>query len=360
MLFEDAHWVDPTLARAARPDGRARAHLPMLLIVTFRPEFQPPWAGQPHVTLHGAEPPGPARRAALVEHVAGGTALARRDDRGDRRAHRRRAAVRRGTDQGGAGERRTRRQVAAVLSATPHSALSVPATLHASLMARLDRLGRSAKESRRSARRSGASSPTSCSPRSRGGPRRSCAPRWTGWREQVWCSAAALPPNASYMFKHALVQDAAYGTLLRGRRQDLHGRAADALIAAGQAATTEPEIIAHHLQECHAHGGGDRFLAQAGDTRLAVPPNREAAEHFRRALALVEAQPGSPERRRIELAVLSQLASPLMGAYGCSAAPKSATWWNGRRCRPSARKLRRTSAPAVRQTCGFSIPPGPP
>ena len=210
-------------------------------------------------------------------------------------------------------------QVAAVLSATPQSALLVPATLHASLMARLDRLGRLAKEIAQAGAVLGREFPYDLVLSVAGRPEvelRAALDRLAG-AGLVFCRGVV--PNASYMFKHALVQDAAYGTLLRGRRQDLHGRAADALIAAGQAATTEPEIIAHHLQNAMRTVEAIDFWRKAGDTAARRSANREAAEHFRRALALVEAQPGSPERRRIELAVLSQLASPLMGAYGWSA-----------------------------------------
>ncbi len=159
MLFEDAHWIDPTsrelldltvdrVRAAAGPAGR---HLSARIPAGVeRP---------PHVTIWRSNRLGGRDGAALVEQLAGDTELAARDRRRDRRAHRRGAALCRGADQGGAGKRRRDSRVAAVLAAASLAAPSVPATLHASLMARLDRLGPSPRRSRRSAPSSAASLP---------------------------------------------------------------------------------------------------------------------------------------------------------------------------------------------------------
>jgi class 3 adenylate cyclase/predicted ATPase len=319
LVFEDAHWADPTSRELLDRMVEHVTHLPILILVTGRPEFQHGWAGLPHVTLMVLSRLGGRDSAAMVERLAGGSGLSsgmiaeivERSDGVPLFVEELTKAVLESAEPGG--------QVAAVLSATPQSALLVPATLHASLMARLDRLGRLAKEIAQAGAVLGREFPYDLVLSVAGRPEvelRAALDRLAG-AGLVFCRGVV--PNASYMFKHALVQDAAYGTLLRGRRQDLHGRAADALIAAGQAATTEPEIIAHHLQNAMRTVEAIDFWRKAGDTAARRSANREAAEHFRRALALVEAQPGSPERRRIELAVLSQLASPLMGAYGWSA-----------------------------------------
>ena len=130
--------------------------------------------------------------AAMVERLAGGSGLSsemiaeivERSDGVPLFVEELTKAVLESTEPGG--------QVAAVLSATPQSALLVPATLHASLMARLDRLGRLAKEIAQAGAVLGREFPYDFSCRSRGGPRWNCAPRLTGSREQVWCSAAAL------------------------------------------------------------------------------------------------------------------------------------------------------------------------
>ena len=141
MIFEDAHWTDPTsLELFGRAVDRI-ARLRVLLIVTFRPEFEPPWIGRPHVTA--------------AHHQSAGAARHRRHDRprrrqqappgehpaGHHRAHRRHSAVRRGDDQGGAGGGERERSASRPLPRFRRRRLAVPASLHASLMARLDRLG---------------------------------------------------------------------------------------------------------------------------------------------------------------------------------------------------------------------------
>ena len=135
----------PARASCSTSWSSARPGLPVLLLVTYRPEFQPPWTGQPHVTTLALSRLGPARgrRAGAAASRAARPCRTSWSSR-DRRAHGRRAAVRRGADQGGARGRRERR--GRTLAAASPAALAVPATLHASLMARLDRLGAAAKE----------------------------------------------------------------------------------------------------------------------------------------------------------------------------------------------------------------------
>ena len=119
MVFEDAHWIDPTSRELLDLTVDRVRRLPVLLVVTFRPEFQHAWTGQPHVTMLALNRLGGRDGAALVERLAGNAGLAARDRRRDRRAHRRRAAVRRGADQGGARKRRRRPSGCRVLSASP-------------------------------------------------------------------------------------------------------------------------------------------------------------------------------------------------------------------------------------------------
>ena len=160
MIFEDLHWIDPTsrefldlvLARIDR--------LPVLLVATFRPEFQPPWVGQPHATVIALNRLGRSDGAAMVERLAGNAALLPPDviaeivERTDGVPlfveEMTKAVLEAGAERG--------REIAA---SVPSAGLGVPATLQASLMARLDRLGPAAKGSPRSAPRSAANSPTS-------------------------------------------------------------------------------------------------------------------------------------------------------------------------------------------------------
>ena len=102
MLFEDMHWADPTSLDLLTLTIEHLQQLPVLLIVTFRPEYQPPWTGQPHVTMLTLNRLSQRERAKLIEQHRRRQVAAAAIARSDRRPHRRRAAVRRGTDQGGA------------------------------------------------------------------------------------------------------------------------------------------------------------------------------------------------------------------------------------------------------------------
>ena len=141
MIFEDVHWIDPTsLELLGRTVDRIRT-LGVLLIVTFRPEFEPPWIGRPHVTALTLNRLGEREIAAMIDRVTGNKPLPDEHQTGHYRAHRRHPAVRRGNDEGGAGGGERGRRASETAAAVPSSALAVPASLHASLMARLDRLG---------------------------------------------------------------------------------------------------------------------------------------------------------------------------------------------------------------------------
>ena len=143
MVFEDIHWIDPSSRELLDRTIERLRDQPIMLIATFRPEFQPPWAGQPHVALLTLARLHPRETASMVERIAGAGALpadivreiAERTDGVPLFVEELTKAVLESGAQG-----------SAALSAVPHPALSVPATLHASLMARLDRLGPAAKD----------------------------------------------------------------------------------------------------------------------------------------------------------------------------------------------------------------------
>ena len=207
----------PDHARAARPARRARPGLPVLLVVTHRPEFAPPWTGE--ATSRELRSAGFGRRenAALLRRGRRRQGAARRSaGGGDPGAHGRGAAVRGGADEGGARGRRAARGGGPLGARRPARAVAVPAT-PASLAAGAPRPAwRRRGRWRRPAPRSAASSPTNCSRRSRM-PEDRLRDALGAARRGGAAAAARRPPEAVYSFKHALVQDAAYGTLLRGR-----------------------------------------------------------------------------------------------------------------------------------------------
>jgi tetratricopeptide (TPR) repeat protein len=318
MVFEDLHWVDPTSRELLDRTIALVERLPVLLIATFRPEFQPPWAGQPHVTMLALSRLGRRDGAALVQRLAANASSLPPDiideiiDRTD-------------------GVPLFLEEVTKVILeaeeiaardrlAAPPGRTAVPATLQASLMARLDRLGPLAREIAQTGAAIGRDFSyeiaVAAAPRSEAD---------TGRALGQLVGAGLMfqrgtPPLAEYQFKHALVQDTAYGSLLRGPRQTLHARIAAAIEARDpDRAEREPEILAHHLAEAGQTDRAAMYWQKAGQLAVRRAANREAAGHFRRALALVEARPETSERHRDELAILTQLAPPLMAAQGWSA-----------------------------------------
>src|SRR5205814_5846826 len=115
-------------------------------------------------------------------------------------------------------------------------------------------------------------------------------------------SRRGMPPIATYSFKHALVQDAAYGTLLKRQRRELHARIAKLLVerfpAVGE---SQPEVVAHHCTEAGLTSEAIAYWRRAGHLAGARSANREAVASLERALHLLEAQPET--RERLELAI---------------------------------------------------------
>ena len=102
MIFEDVHWIDPTSIEALGRTVDRLKTLGVLLIVTYRPEFEPPWIGRPHVTALTLNRLGEREIAAMIDGITGNKALPGEHPTGHRRAHGRHCAVRGGNDQGGA------------------------------------------------------------------------------------------------------------------------------------------------------------------------------------------------------------------------------------------------------------------
>jgi len=216
MVFEDAHWIDPTTRELLDLILERVRRISVLLIVTFRPEFHHAWGGQPHVTTMVLNRLGERDGAALVERLAANSGLARQilDEIVERAdgvplfvEELTKAVLETGERGNG---------VAAVLTADPSSALSNPATLHASLIARLDRLGPNAKEIAQIGavigREFGYELIEPLAPR----PDAELRLGLDRLVEAGLLFCRGVAPQSSYLFKHALVQDAAYGTLLRG------------------------------------------------------------------------------------------------------------------------------------------------
>jgi class 3 adenylate cyclase/predicted ATPase len=304
MVFEDAHWIDPTSRELLDLTVDRVRRLSVLLAITFRPEFQPPWGGRSHVASLALNRLGERDAEALVQKLAGNAALTpdivaeivERTDGVPLFVEELTKAV---LESAGQGDR-----VAAVLATTSLAALSVPATLHASLMARLDRLGPAPKEIAQIGAVLGREfayeliEPVA----QRHEKELQAALGQLSDAGLLFCRGTA--PYASYLFKHALVQDAAYSTLLRGRRQELHARVAAALEEHfADLVERQPELLAHHLT---AAGNTERAVDQwlkAGRHAAARLAYLEAIAHLQRGLGLLHSLMESPVRngREIEL-----------------------------------------------------------
>jgi tetratricopeptide (TPR) repeat protein len=318
MIFEDVHWIDPTsLEMLGRTVDRIR-NLRVLLVVTFRPDFDPPWLGRPYVTALTINRLGEREIVVMVERVIGNKLLPagvlqdiiERTDGIPLFIEEMTKAVLEAETEGDAQQ---------TTAAVPSSALAVPASLHASLMARLDRLG-PAKE----VAQIGAAIGREFSHALLAAVARKPEAELQAALDRLGAAGLlfrqGVPPHATYLFKHALVQDAAYGTLLRSHRQQLHGRIVTTLEEEfPEIIEMQPEILASHSAEAGLDEKAIKYWHLAGEQAVRRASNREAIGHFRQALALSEKQPPNIGRSRTELAILSQLGPALMIVHGWSA-----------------------------------------
>jgi predicted ATPase len=269
MIFEDVHWIDPTSVELlGRTADRLRT-LGVLLIITYRPEFEPPWIGRPYVTALNLNRLGEREIAALIDRVTGNKSLPegiRRDiiERTDGIplfVEEMTKAVLEAD-----GEEAAQRTVAAI----PSPSVAIPASLHASLMARLDRLG-PAKE----VAQIGAAIGREFSHALLQAVVRNTESELQSALDRLVTAGLlfrqGVSPHANYLFKHALVQDAAYGTLLRDPRRALHARIAETLENQfPEIAETQPELLARHYTEASVIERAAAFWGRAGQRSLAV------------------------------------------------------------------------------------------
>jgi class 3 adenylate cyclase len=321
IVYEDAHWSDPSTRELLDISIERVARLPVLLVVTFRPEFQPPWIGQAHVAALSLNRLGRREAEALVGAVAGETAIPcdiveeiiERTDGVPLFAEELTKAVM---------EAHIRAEdLRKTISAAPLAEVAVPATLHASLLGRLDRLGGTVKELAQIGSAVGRefSYELLAVVAQRSNPELHAALVRLTEAGVLFCRG--VPPNATFLFKHALIRDAAYASLLRDRRRQRHRRIAETLERhfPDQA---EPEVMAHHYAEAQLLPEAIRFWEQAGRKALASSAQAEAAAHLRNAVKLLRQQPESEARDEMELRLLLGLGQALFGAVG-GAAPET-------------------------------------
>jgi class 3 adenylate cyclase/tetratricopeptide (TPR) repeat protein len=318
VIFEDVHWGDPTSLEAL---GRAMdriATLQVLLIVTFRPEFASPWIGWPHITSLTINRLAPRHVETLINRIVGNKRLPAgiRQDIIERTdgiplfVEEMTKAVLEAESES------ERRQTAA---AVPSATSAVPASLHASLMARLDRLG-TAKEVAQIGAAIGREFSRALLAAVIRKPEAELELALDRLVRAGLLFRQGESPHATYLFKHALVQDAAYGTLLRAPRRALHARIAETLeVKFPEMAERQPEVLARHNTEADLIEKAAGLWGKAGKRSLERSALVEAAEHLTRALGQMAVLPATPALRRKQIELQVALVAPLLHVKGHSA-----------------------------------------
>jgi len=304
LAFEDLHWADPTsldLIQALAERGRTA---PLFIIATARPEFRPPWSLRSHHSVISLRPLDRADVAQMVGELAARHALSQE--------------VIEGVSERTGGVPLFVEEVARLLLEHGEAGglQAIPPTLQQSLAARLDRLGEAREVAQISAvlgrdftyallqAVGGVDDPALQSALDR-------------LADADVLIAEGAGSEANYRFKHALVKDAAYQSLLKSRRQQLHARVAQVFEDRFPVVVeTQPELLAYHLTEAGLDARAADAWARAGRAALGRSAMREAANSLSRAVGLLRGMPSSPERQRLELELLGALGVALTNTLG--------------------------------------------
>ena len=301
MIVEDLHWVDPTSLELLERTVDGVEQLPVLLVLTFRPEFQSPWLGLAHVSMKTLKKLSRRESVTLIERLTGGKPLPREVAE---------QIIARTDGVPLFMEELTKTVLESALLEEqadryvltgPLPPLAIPTSLQASLMARLDRqasLKDVAQIGAAIGREFSYALLAAVAGRSEADLQRAL--------DQLVASGllfrrGTLPSRSTLIFKHALVQDAAYATLLRSRRQELHARIARVLEESfPDIVETQPELLARHYTQAGLADRAADYYLRAGERSLKRSANLEAIQHFSQGIELIKSIPPSPDRHRQE------------------------------------------------------------
>jgi class 3 adenylate cyclase/tetratricopeptide (TPR) repeat protein len=316
LIFEDLHWIDPSSRELLDRTIERAASLPVFIVATYRMEFTPPWSGLPQVTTIMLNRFDRRASAALVGGIAGAAALAadvaaeivERADGVPLFVEELTKAV----VEAGGSEAGIEKTLGALTSTS-----AVPPALHASLMARLDRLGPGPKDVAQVAAVIG-----------REFSYRLLAPIAARGDNELGAALSRLsdaglifardaPPASTYLFKHALVRDAAYASLLRRRREELHARIVAALESEfPETVEAQPELLARHLTEAGLAERAVAWWQRAGERATERSANVEAVAHLNHGLKVLQRLPESRQRDELELSLQIALIAPHWASTG--------------------------------------------
>src|SRR6516162_5413997 len=332
MIFEDAQWADPTSLEAfGRAVDRIRT-LKVLLLVTFRLDFDAPWVGRPYVTALVINRLAEHQAGAMIDRIIGNRLLSAsiRHDIIERTdgiplfvEEMTKAVLEAGSEAAAA------RAIAAI----PSPALAVPASLYASLMARLDRLGGPVKELAQIAAAIGREFSHALLASVVHQPETELSSALDRLIAAGLLFRQGMPPHATYVFKHALVQDAAYGTLLREPRRRLHARIAETIESElTESAESRPELLTYHCRQ-----GGNlikavNYLLMAAERGLYRSATTEALSHLAQARELISDLPETKDQLQLQLKLEITLARAMLATHGYTASETRKAYRSARGC----------------------------
>jgi class 3 adenylate cyclase/tetratricopeptide (TPR) repeat protein len=311
LVFEDLQWFDPSSIELLHALSKSGAEVPILILATARPEFRTPWNLRPHHSVISLTPLDAAQVQRMVVNLASRHALS--------------TDVIKGVSERAGGVPLFVEEVTRLLleRGEQGGVQAIPPTLRQSLAARLDRLGSAREVAQIGAvlgrsfshalLRDVASPPLGDRGLTRSGDLGEAESRGldAGDLHSALDDLIAadllfvegVPPEATYRFKHALIQDAAYDSLLKSHRQALHRRAAEALIEAG----AEPEALAHHFTAAGADDLAIEWWGKAGEEALRRSAFKEAIAHLDKAIAMADgAEGGAPQGETRDAALFSR------------------------------------------------------
>jgi class 3 adenylate cyclase/predicted ATPase len=319
LILEDLHWTDPSTLELLELLIDQIPTVSLCALLTCRPTFQPTWSSRSYVTQVTLSRLSPPQAIRMAEHVAGGKRLP---------AEALRQVVEKTDGVPLFVEEMTKAVLESGVLQDVHgqyeltggvSALAIPATLHDSLMARLDRLVTAKAVAQYAAvlgrhfsyavlhAVSQLDEPTLNHELGR-------------LVDAELLYQRGLPPQTTYLFKHALIRDIAYESLLRSTRQGYHQRIAQVLEAQfPETVATQPELLAHHCTEAGLNAQAVRYWHQAGQHAIQRSAYAEAVAHLTHGLAVLKTLPHTPERARQELALQTSLGPALMAVRGYAA-----------------------------------------
>jgi class 3 adenylate cyclase/tetratricopeptide (TPR) repeat protein len=307
LVIEDLHFADPSTLEEFVMLGEQVENAPLMLVFTARPRFKPPWPTRSFHTLINLNRLDHENIREMISGLLGKLIPAETMD-----------ALANRTDGNPLFAEELSQSMAEARAVAP-AAQQIPSTLNDLLMARLDYLG-PVKETAQIGAVLGRAFLYSLLASIAGQPQEELQNTLARLTESGLVFAEKIANETTYTFKHALVQEAAYGSLLKSRRRELHRSAARALNEKfPDVANQRPELVAHHLTEAAELEPAVEAWQKAGDFALARASYAEAERHLTRALKVLELMPDTPERAILELPIQMSLGNAIKVTKGFGA-----------------------------------------